>query len=90
MQVKIRGKKWNLRFARLRKDLGYCQPPDKPNKEILIRSSLKGEELLDTLIHEILHAGDWDKDEPWVDEVATDMARILWKLGYRRNGESEE
>jgi hypothetical protein len=35
-------------------------------------------------LHEILHPADYDKTEEWVDELATDMAKILWKLGYRR------
>jgi len=64
---------------------GRCDPPDKPNKTITINSRLRGEELLDTIIHEVLHAASWDVlDEGFVEQTATDLARILWKLGYRK------
>jgi hypothetical protein len=47
---------------------------------MLIRSDLVGEELIEVFIHECLHAGDWTKDEEWVDQTARDIARGLWKL----------
>jgi hypothetical protein len=35
------------------------------------------------VIHELLHAAHWDLDELAVEETAEDLARVLWKLGYR-------
>lgn len=39
---------------------------------------------LDTLIHELLHVADWDKDEDWINNVGYDLARTLWRLGWRK------
>lgn len=40
--------------------------------------------MLITLLHECLHASDWDKSEKVVDRTAVDVGRLLWRLGYRR------
>lgn len=37
-----------------------------------------------TLIHECLHASNWDKSERVVDRTAVDIGKLLWRLGYRR------
>ena len=58
---------------------GSCDPPTKPNKEIKILSSLKGQEKLEVMLHEILHAALWDLDEQAIEETAADAARALWK-----------
>lgn len=62
---------------------GYCDPPSQPGKKIVVRQSLRGVERLETLLHEFLHASVWDFDEEAVERIACDMARSLWKLGYR-------
>lgn len=84
MQIRLLGKRWKLRFTRLQKVAGGCDAPTTPNKEIRIDSHLEGERLLEILIHECRHAADWSRDEEFIAEEAKDMARILWKLGYRR------
>lgn len=93
MRIKILGKVWNLRFIDARKlpdALGACESPDSPQKEILVRKNLQGVEMLDVLIHEMLHAADWTKDEQdWIEPVATSIADALWKLGYRRKGHDD-
>lgn len=43
-------------------------------------------EVLEVLIHELLHAAYWDLDEHAVAETADDIAGILWRLGWRCNG----
>ena len=86
MHVTILGKRWKLRFTKLpRRTDGECDSPDDTGKEIRIRKTLGEADTLETIIHEALHAADWHKDEAWVEQVAADVARILWKLGYRRN-----
>lgn len=40
---------------------------------------------LDTFIHEALHATRPELDEDAVVTTATDIARLLWKIGYRRS-----
>lgn len=85
MRVKILGKFWKLMFGGLRRpQLGHCDSPKAVGKRILINHTLKGQEELDTIIHEVFHAGFWHVDETVVEEFGTDLARILWKLGYRR------
>lgn len=83
MQVSVQGKRWNLRFPRLQTARGDCDSPDKPNKQIRIDARLSGEERLEVIIHELLHAGGWHRSECYVEQEAKDIARILWRLGYR-------
>lgn len=86
MRIKILGKCWELVFKPLRSDDGYCDPPELPRKQIQINERLRGERRLEVLIHEMLHAADWHKDEDaWIVPVAHDIARVLWKVGYRGN-----
>jgi hypothetical protein len=44
---------------------------------------LKGFAMFDTIIHEIIHVQQPDLSEESVCEFATEMADVLWKLGYR-------
>lgn len=43
-------------------------------------------DLLDTYVHEALHASCPDLSEKEVQRVAGDITRVLWKAGYRSNG----
>ena len=43
-----------------------------------------GQLMLSTLLHECLHASNWNKLEKVVDRTATDIGKLLWRLGYRR------
>ena len=95
MRVKILGKFWTLVFKPLRKDDGYCDAPTQAGKQIQIDSRLRGQRKLEICLHEMLHAADWHKDEDaWIAPVAADLARALWRLGYRQtdelNSESSE
>jgi hypothetical protein len=87
MRLKILKKWWLLEFIKGFKLKGECDAPTTKGKKIKIRESLKGEIRLDTIIHEQLHAADWTKDEEWVNDTATDIARNLWRLGYRNINE---
>ena len=91
MRISILGKHWTLKFvdARTMPDArGACESPDSPHKEIRVRKNLRGEEMLEVIIHEFLHAADWSKDEhDWIEPVAETLANLLYrKLGYRRKG----
>jgi hypothetical protein len=93
MRIKILNKFWDLVFVPQlysqegMKTLGQCDPPDTPNKKIKVLKSLKGQERLEVLIHEMLHAADWYKDESWIEQIAHDIAHALHKLGYEDGGE---
>lgn len=87
MIVSILGKRWKLQFCRLAAVRGDCSSPNDRDKSIRIDSSLQGEELLEILIHEFRHAADWSRDEEYVAREARDLARMLWRLGYRKGDE---
>jgi hypothetical protein len=94
VRVGILGKWWTLRFvpaSELPKGKdgardcdGLCDKPTDKGKRILVYDKLSEEETLETVVHEVLHAADWWKDEEWIEHAANDLARILWRLGYRR------
>ena len=86
MQVKILGKVWRLKFLPITSVRGDCDPPNKRGKLIRISTSLVGEERLEVLVHEMLHAAGWHIDEEFVRRFSEDVARELWKLGYRMGG----
>jgi hypothetical protein len=80
MKHKIRGKIWNIKYASNMKNRGYCDPPDKKNKSITIKKNLKGQELMEVLLHECLHAVlHHELDEDYVLTVADDISRAIWK-----------
>jgi hypothetical protein len=83
MRVKILSKLWNLRFAPNLGNRGDCDPPTARGKEIRVSSSLRDEERLEVLLHELVHAAGWHIDEEFVGQFAHDVARTLWRLGYR-------
>ena len=87
MHVTILGTRYRVRFTWLKHDDGDCDPPGAPGKEIRVCTGIGEKKTLEVLIHEALHAADWHKDEDWVKQVAADIARILWRLGYRKSGD---
>lgn len=85
MRLTILNRRWLLQFVPwidTKRSRGECDPPDKPNKEIRVLERLVGEERLEVLVHEMLHAASWHLDEEYVKQFAQDMARNLTKLGY--------
>ena len=77
MRVKVLGKYWNLCFKRMPNHYGRCDRPDSVDREIAICAATRGPELLDTVIHEVLHAAGFHIDEEFVAEFATDLTKIL-------------
>lgn len=87
MRVKILRRYWNFLFTNNVKEGwdGECDDPTEKRKQIRVRSNLSEFRELETTIHEILHAADWHKDEEWVEKVAEDVSRVLWKIGWRKH-----
>lgn len=82
--ITVRGKRWLLTFMPLKGDAdGTCDPPMSKGKRIRVNSSLKGERRLEVTIHELLHAAHWDISEEAIEGAARDIARVLWRVGYR-------
>jgi hypothetical protein len=100
-RVKILGKYWRMVFQSLgrhrhegEKVHGLCDPVVVPKKTILIDSRLSGQLRLESIIHEIIHAGDqcavgFVHSEDYVTHLAHDIARILTQLGYCESPQNE-
>lgn len=87
MRVKIDGVVFDFRYV-LRVDKnnawGHIDPPQFKKRRILIKEGLEPVDELNTIIHEFLHAIDWNKDEQWVDERSLELAKLLLRLGYEK------
>jgi hypothetical protein len=85
MRVVIRNKAYQLQFTpKIEQGAkGMCDAPTAAGKRIRILERLKGQDRLETIIHELLHACYWDMDEEAIHHPAADIARVLWRLGYR-------
>ncbi len=55
----------------------------KSDRLIELDPRLRGFEVLDTAIHEIIHCQCPDMSEEAVNANATEMADLLWKMGFR-------
>lgn len=86
--MSLRGGRWKIVDSNLMPgtDLGEC---DYDKKTIAI--PVDGDTLweLDVCIHEPLHAAYPDLDEEAIDTTATGIARLLWRLGWRKVPEDE-
>jgi hypothetical protein len=83
--VTIDGKRWLLRFTKLKGDAaGWTYFDNAKRPRILIDDKLKGGTRLETIVHELLHAslGPTISEES-VTEAAKVIRRTLWALGYR-------
>ena len=78
MRVKVLGKYWSMVFGGTKPDEdGRCDAPEVPNRRIYLRKSLRGDVLLETVIHEVVHAAAFHVDEEYVSEFAADLTKIL-------------
>lgn len=95
---RIRGRLWQLIFTTLQGDAdGWCDPDRAvPRSEfvrpqeartrlprVIVHDQLEPQQELEITIHEMLHSGLWDIGEEAVAELAEDIARGLWKRGWR-------
>lgn len=89
--MKINGKYWTLTTAPLKGLDGLAEnQPKTPRKHIWISHTVKGLDLLDTIIHEVTHCQCelWSEDA--VLQFSSDLAKILWDLGYRSTDLGDE
>lgn len=86
LRVQIDGKPWRWvykRIAQSKDGLTVCGKCDWATRTVSISLTLDGLDRLDTEIHEALHAMQGFASEEHVTEVATTLAGLLWRLGYR-------
>lgn len=62
---------------------GECTSPHGHAPRILISERVQGRRKLEVLIHEALHACNFEKCESVVERTAHDIAKFLWRWGYR-------
>ena len=70
--------RWKVQRARLRTHRGDC---DITTKTIRVDEQLQGEELLEVLAHEIIHARLWDIDEAAVVDLGLAIAKAAANEG---------
>jgi len=87
-RLTINGRRWRVRLVPARElprdRLGDCDAPPGPHPTIRVRRSQSQRMLTDTLVHEVLHASLPQLSEEAVTQAATDIARALFSLGWRR------
>ena len=94
MRARINGQWWDVQFSKQLRDYGHCEITrprrGKPRRVIKLRSRQPDAALVDTLVHEILHAYYWDiLSEHAVTHSARDIARLLNRVfEIRRRGET--
>ena len=79
--VWIGEQRWKIRRAKLRGKYGDC---DYAKRTIRIHQTLTGAELMDTLLHELIHARWPDLLESSVEEFASTLAGLLDAEGFCR------
>lgn len=86
--IKINKKNWKIRIVKSTElspmSLGECDDPGYAKPEIWVKRTQKPIDLMDTIIHEILHAVRPELSEEAVLDTATTIAKALWKLNYRK------
>lgn len=80
-EVWIAGERWKVVETRLRTAYGVC---DYESRTIKIAAGLSAEDLLDTLLHEVIHARWPDISEESVVEFAGILAAAVIDWGFRR------
>jgi hypothetical protein len=86
-KVRLNKRQWRLLFVRaqdLPKDvLGACDHPPGRHPTIRVKARQSRKLLLDTTIHECLHAALPQLDEETITLVASDLTRVLIRLNCR-------
>lgn len=93
-RVTLRGEPWVIQEVspsarKMKNKWGLCtrlmKGKLKGSISILPKEYYKSpKDLLDTTLHELLHACFWDLSEETVLEVGKDLSEVLWALGYRK------
>ena len=84
-QITIDGKRWLLRFTRLKGDaMGWTFFDNATSPRILIDDRLRGSQKLETILHEIGHAvlGPSISEES-ITELARVQRRVLTMLNFK-------
>jgi hypothetical protein len=80
IRATIRDQVWRVEFAHI-VDFGHCEYGScRRTRRIRLSPSQSDADLLDTVIHEMIHAQDWDLSEEAVTQRATEIATVLQRV----------
>lgn len=80
IRTTIRDQVWRVEFANIG-DFGHCEYGScRRTRRIRLSPSQSDADLLDTVIHEMIHAQDWDLSEEAVTQRATEIATVLQRV----------
>lgn len=83
MRHKFRGRIFDI-IESMSDEGGECAYPGNKSPEMIIPVEGESKYDLEVIIHEGIHACQWDVSEEAVREISHDIAGILWKLGWRK------
>jgi hypothetical protein len=87
-KIYLHGERWTIRHCRVPKTIfGDC---DYNTRTIRVSNKLHGEDFLNVLLHEWLHARFPDLSESAVSEVADEVSAMLHAYEFRQPDEQEE
>ena len=69
-----------------KRTMGFCDPPGTPHRRMVLRQGIGQFDELEFTIHEYLHLARWSLPERFVKVFAHGVARLLWRLGWRKTG----
>jgi len=81
----FRGNRYKIEIEKIILD-GCCESVKEGSlPKLRVFTGLDSKKGLETVIHEALHACCFAKSEEIVNTTAKDVAKFLWRLGYRKN-----
>jgi hypothetical protein len=87
MRVKLGGNEFTIKQVPQLKDHGSCEVTvtrtGKVRRVIRLASWNTPRAMLGTAVHEAIHASRPDLSETEVRALEADIARLLWRMGYR-------
>jgi hypothetical protein len=91
INIRINKKNWKIKIVKSTEmspfSLGECDDPTTSKPEIWVKRTQKPIDLMDTIIHEVLHAVRPELSEEAVLDTATTIAKVLWKFNYRKQSD---
>jgi len=87
VSFKVKNKKWILKFmpsmGMSRYSYGECDYPDVAKPQIWVNKNLNEKDMINTIIHEVLHAVRPELCEESVEETANVLEEVLIKAGVK-------
>ncbi len=81
LRVRLDGAEWRVTWSGRMQDYGICaRGANRESRIIRLRSRQTDDELLDTLLHEALHALHWEVEEAVIAERATELAALILRV----------